>query len=84
MGISLKRDFELLRKPESACAANIISLFLKMIPSSGYVATYSSCCSIAYAVSSVAAACWDPISKNGTRSLLFTALPTYSNAPKIY
>ena len=31
--------FYLLRKPASACAANIVSLFRKMIPSSGYAAT---------------------------------------------
>ena len=31
--------FDLLRKPASACAANIISLFRKMIPSSGLVAS---------------------------------------------
>ena len=33
------KAFDLLRKSVSACAANIISLFRKRIPSSGYVAT---------------------------------------------
>ena len=40
------------RNPASACAANIISLFLNSIPSLGYVATYSKSCSIAADVSS--------------------------------
>ena len=35
----LLQDFDSLRNPASACAANIISLFRKRIPSSGYVAT---------------------------------------------
>ena len=36
------------------------------------------------AVSLVAAACWDHIVINDTRSLLFTALPKYINAPTIH
>ena len=51
------RAFYLLRNPASACAANIMSLFRKMISSSGYVATYSRSCSIASDFSLVSAAC---------------------------
>ena len=36
---TLLQDFYSLRNPASAFAANIISLFRKRIPSSGYVAT---------------------------------------------
>ena len=34
-------------------------------------------------VSLFAAACWDTMALNSTRSLLLTALPTYSNSPTI-
>ena len=37
---ALLLDRDLLRNIASACAANIISLFLNKIPSLGYVATY--------------------------------------------
>ena len=36
---ALLQDFYLLRNPASACAANIMSIFRKRIPLSGYVAT---------------------------------------------
>ena len=64
------------RNPASVCAANIISLFLKSMPSLGYVATQSKSFSIDAAVFYVAADCWAPIAPSATRSLLLTALTT--------
>ena len=41
---ALLLDLDLLINIASACAANSISLFLKRLPSLGYVATYSRSC----------------------------------------
>ena len=80
---ALLRDLGSLGNTASTCAANIMSLFRKRVPSLEYVATRSRSCLIASSVSSVVAACWAHITLNATRSLLFTAFPTKSNAPKM-
>ena len=53
---ALLQAVDSLRKPASACAANIMSLFRNIRPSPGYVETQSRSFSIASSISTVAAA----------------------------